>query len=77
MWWLVFRHNGNVVVSIQPAYSLIGARLRARLADIEGEFVEGHQFDAAMAKKVPTDMIGRALIRKEAEELLQRLTPKR
>jgi hypothetical protein len=70
LWWLTYQHGGDIIVTIQPAYSLIAARLRAALADIKGEFREGHQLDEKMAKKVPKGVVGKILTRKEAQSLL-------
>ena len=42
-----------MAVIIQPAGDLITARMRATLAGVAGEFQEGHELDAKMAKKVP------------------------
>ena len=42
LYWLVYRHNNQISVVIEPGASLIHARLRASLAKLdEGEFTEG------------------------------------
>ena len=58
---------------VQPAGDLITARMRATLADVAGEFQEGHELDAKMAKKVPKAQIGKILSRAQATALLKRL----
>jgi len=46
LYWLVYRHNNQISVVIEPAHSLIHARLRASLDGLdEGEFTEGHELD--------------------------------
>jgi hypothetical protein len=73
LFWLVFRQGDNIAVIIQSAGDIITSRMRAMLAGLEGTFKEGHELDAKTAKKVPKDMIGRALSRKEAARLLTKL----
>src|SRR5215813_12418771 len=44
LYWLVYRHNNSIFVVIEPAHSLIHARLRASIDGLdEGEFTEGHE----------------------------------
>ena len=73
LFWLVFKSGNDRSVIIQPAGTIIVARMRALLAGIEGEFQEGHELDAKTAKKVPKRMIGRVLSRKDATALLKKL----
>ena len=73
LFWLVFKMDGDITVFIQPAGALGMARLKAALAGIEGEFQEGHELDAKMAKKVPKAQIGKPLTRKQASALLKKL----
>jgi hypothetical protein len=43
LYWLCYRHNNQISVVIEPAASLIHARMRASLGELgEGEFTEGH-----------------------------------
>jgi hypothetical protein len=49
------------------------ARLKAAIAGVEGEFQEGHELDAKIAKKVPKAQIGKPLNRRQATALLKRL----
>lgn len=73
LFWLVYRDGDDLNVSIQSAGSLVSARLMAMLAGLGGEFAEGYQLDAKTGRKLPKTMIGRALTRKEAEELLVKM----
>jgi hypothetical protein len=60
LYWLVYRHNNQISVVIEPAHSLIYARLRASIDGLdEGEFTEGHEFDDKW--KVAKEMVGRRL----------------
>jgi hypothetical protein len=69
LYWLCYRHNNQVCVVIEPAPSLIHARMRAALADLdEGEFAEGHELDRE--QQVPKAMIGQRLSQAEAKRLL-------
>jgi len=44
LYWLVYRHNNSIFVVIEPAHSLIYARLRASLDGLDqGEFTGGHE----------------------------------
>jgi hypothetical protein len=44
LYWLVYRRNNSIFVVIEPAHSLIHARLRASLDGLDqGEFTEGHK----------------------------------
>jgi hypothetical protein len=46
LYWLVYRHNNQISVVIEPGASPIHARLRASLANLDqGEFTEGHELD--------------------------------
>ena len=73
LYWLVFQAPNGPAVLIQPAYSLIAARMRAAIANVEGEFSEGHQLDAKTERRVPRSLIGRPLTREEAMKLLKRV----
>ena len=67
--WLVYRHNNQISVVIEPAPSLIHARMRAALAELdEGEFTEGHELPGKW--KVAKEMIARRLSQEEAKRLL-------
>jgi hypothetical protein len=69
--WLCYRHNNQISVVIEPAPSLVHARMRASLADLdEGEFTEGHELDRRW--QVPKEMIGLRLSQAEAKRLLVR-----
>jgi len=72
LYWLVYRHNNQISVVIEPGASLIHARMRAALADLDqGEFTEGHDLDRKW--KVAKEMIGRRLSQEEAKRLLAKL----
>jgi hypothetical protein len=46
LYWLVYRHNNSISVVIEPAHSLIYARLRASIDGLnQGEFTESHELD--------------------------------
>ena len=58
LYWLCYRHNNSIYVVIEPAHSLIYARLRAAIDGLdEGEFTEGHELDRKW--KVAKQMVGR------------------
>ena len=66
---LCYRHNNSIFVVIEPAHSLIYARLRAAIDGLdEGEFTEGHELPSKW--KVAKQMIGRRLTQDEAKKLL-------
>lgn len=73
LFWLVFKRGDEVAVFIQPAGSLVMARMHASLAGIEGELQEGYELDAKMAKRMPKAQIGKILSRTQAAALLKRL----
>jgi hypothetical protein len=69
LYWLCYRHNNQIVVVIEPAASLIHARMRAALANSdEGDFTEGRERDREW--KVAKEMVGRRLSQAEAKRLL-------
>ena len=69
LYWLVYRHNNQIFVVIEPGASLVHARMRASLAKLdEGEFTEGHELDRNW--KVAKEMVGRRLSQHEAKRLL-------
>jgi hypothetical protein len=44
LYWLCYRHNNRISVVIEPGASLIHARMRAALANLnQGDFTEGHE----------------------------------
>jgi hypothetical protein len=58
LYWLVYRHNNSIHVVIEPAPSIIHARMRSALAGLdEGTFTEGHELDRKW--QVPKEMVGR------------------
>jgi hypothetical protein len=71
LYWLCYRHKNQLSVVVEPAPSLVHARMRAALAGLgEGTFTEGHELDSKTAKQVPKVMIGRRLSQEQAKKLL-------
>ena len=69
LYWLVYRHNNQISVVIEPGASLIHTRMRAALPNLdEGEFTVGHELDRKW--RVPKEMVGRRLSQEEAKRLL-------
>jgi hypothetical protein len=69
LYWLVYRHNNQISVVIEPGASFIHARMRAALHGLDqGDFTEGHELDRKW--KVAKEMIGRRLTQEEAKRLL-------
>jgi len=76
LFWLCYRRNNQVSVVIEPGASLIHARLRASLANLDqGDFTEGHELDRKW--RVAKEMIGRRLSQKEAKRLLAKFALRR
>jgi hypothetical protein len=74
LYWLCYRHSNQISVVIEPAASLVHARLRASLDGLdEGTFTEGHELDGKTERQVPKAMIRRRLSQKEAKRLLANL----
>jgi hypothetical protein len=72
LYWLCYRHNNQIWVVIEPAASLVHARMKAALAGLDqGEFTEGHELPGKW--KVAKEMIGRRLSQGEAKRLLAKL----
>jgi hypothetical protein len=72
LYWLCYRHNNSISVVIEPGASLIHAKMRAGLAELDqGEFTEGHELDRKW--RVPKEMVGRRVSQEEAERLLAKL----
>jgi hypothetical protein len=68
-YWLSYRHNTGIYIVIEPAPSLIHARMRAALDGLDqGAFTEGHELDRKW--KIAREMIGRRLTQGEAKRLL-------
>jgi hypothetical protein len=73
LYWLVFKHGTKTEVVIQPAHSMVAARLMAGVHGQDGEFQEGHVLDSNIAEKIPMDVIGKTLTTTEAKRLLKKL----
>jgi hypothetical protein len=69
LYWLVYRHSNQISVVIEPRASLIHARMRAALAELDqGDFTEGHELPGKW--KVAKEIVGRRLSQAEAKRLL-------
>ena len=69
LYWLVYRHDNQISVVIEPGASLVHARMRAALANLDqGEFTEGHELDRKW--RAPKETVGRRLSQEEAKKLL-------
>jgi hypothetical protein len=56
----LYRHNNSISVVIEPAHSLIHARLRASIDGLDqNEFTEAHELDRKW--KVAKETIGRQI----------------
>lgn len=75
LFWLTFKASRGIEVRIVETGFLAMARIKAGLAEQQGEFQEGHQFDINTAKKIPAKMLGRTLSHKGAFALLKRIGP--
>jgi hypothetical protein len=42
-----------------------------------GEYVEGHQLDAKLIKRIPKDLVGKCLSTRQAQQLLAKLAKPR
>jgi hypothetical protein len=74
VFWLSYRVNNRRCVVIQPAISLVGARMKSALSVVDDHgFRDGHELDEKTAKRIPKEMIGRCLTMAEAIGLLERL----
>jgi hypothetical protein len=75
VFWLVFDSPRGRCVVLQPAPSLIHARLVAAVKNIEpGEFVEGPQLERKHIRKIPKDLIGKCLSPRQSQQLLNKLS---
>jgi hypothetical protein len=72
LYWLCYRHYNQISVVIETGASLVHARMRSSLADLDqGEFTEVHELDRKW--QMPKEMIGRRLSQEEAKRLLAKL----
>ena len=73
VFWLVFDTTRGRCLVLQPASSLIHARLVAAVNNLEaGQFVEGHLLERKYLRKVPKHMIGKCLSPRQSEKLLEK-----
>jgi len=76
LYWLVYRHNNQISVVIEPGASLVHARMRSAIDELgQGEFTEGHELDRKW--KIAKEMVGRRLLQEEAKWLLSKFDPGR
>ena len=69
LYWLCYRLNNQISIVIEPSASLIHARMRAAITELdEGTFTEGHELDRKW--RVPKEMIGRRLSLRQAKKSL-------
>ena len=74
LFWLTYKNGKEITVFIQPAASLVHARLKGALAGCDdGTFAEGHELDTKTGKKIPKTQLEKPLSQKEAKRLLDRL----
>ena len=72
LYWLCYRHNNQISVVIEPGASIIHARMRASLAELDqGEFTEGYELDGKC--RAPQEMVGGRLSQEETKRLLAKL----
>jgi hypothetical protein len=76
VYWLSFRVKGKTAVVIRPEQTEIAAKLIALVSDGSlraQDFKEALHLDAATARRIPKDMIGRKLTQSEARRLLRQI----
>ena len=73
LWWIVHKYKGKRRIFIQEGSYSAFARVKARLMGHDGVFVECHQLDAKIVRKLPKASIGQVLSSEEARKLLERL----
>jgi hypothetical protein len=73
VFWLAYDTPEGVCVILQPALSLIHARLVAAVNHEPGTFSEGHELQRKHIRRIPKKMIGRCLSTREAQQVLKLL----
>jgi hypothetical protein len=75
LYWLVYQQGGVRSVLIIEASSLLGVRLRADvdMPGLDQHFVEGHEFDGALALRIPEEALGRMMAGADAANLIERI----
>ena len=79
-YWLVHELDGVPVVFIQEAGAPIFAMMKAAIAGFESPeaaFPKFVELDAKAVRTIPKEMIGRALVPREWEQLLRKIEGKR
>ena len=72
-YWILHKRDEGVELMVVRGHSLEHARLKAGLDGLEGYYVQGHQLDAKISKKMPEALIGQVLNQKKAAALLRTL----
>ena len=73
VFWLAYDTPEGVCVVLQPASSLIHARLVAAMNHEPGTFSEGHELQRKHIRRIPKKLIGRCLATREAQRILNLL----
>ena len=73
LFWLVYGERADITLFIQPAEIIVYARIKAAIAGPMGEYQEGYELNATMARKVPKKLIGKPLNQKQANALVKKL----
>jgi hypothetical protein len=73
LFWLVYGEGDDLTLFIQPAETMVYAQLKASIAGMDGEYKEGYELSATMARKVPKKLIGKPLNQKQANALVKKL----
>jgi hypothetical protein len=64
LYWLCYRHNNRISVVIEPGASLIHARMRAALANLnQGDFTEGHELPGKWKTSWSKAVVGEVRVR--------------
>lgn len=75
MWWLAYRRDGQILILLIRATSLMHARLLASVTELDAGtvFQEGHELDPPRARRVPKSYVGKPLGQHAASKLLRKL----
>lgn len=75
MWWLAYRRDGQALILLLKARSLMHARMLAAVTELDANttFQEGHELDPPRARRVPKAYVGKPLGKREAQRLLSKL----
>jgi hypothetical protein len=73
VFWLACDTPEGICVILQPASSLVHARLVAAMNHEPGTFSEGHELQKKHIRRIPKKMIGRCLSPRDAQQILKLL----